>query len=77
MLPECFHQSLIDIRDWPSRAAQVKDALILVQHLSERLHVVKHLVLDVYFLGTVTRKGESRFGDNTVFNKGLDLWDQS
>lgn len=33
-------------------------------------------MLDVNFLRTVTRKGESRLGDNTVLNKGLDLRDK-
>jgi hypothetical protein len=48
-----------------------------VEHLSERIHIVKHLVLDVYLLGTITREGESRLGDDTVLYKGLDLWNQS
>src|SRR5260221_207808 len=76
MLFECRDQRLVDVGDRPSRTAQVKDALVLVQHSYKCLHVVQHLVLDIYFLGTITRKGESRLGNDTVLDKRLDLWDE-
>jgi hypothetical protein len=34
-------------------------------------------MLDVYFLGPVTRKGESCLGDDAALDKCLDLWNES
>jgi hypothetical protein len=48
-----------------------------VQHLHERFHVLKHLVLNIHLPWTVTRKGESCLGDNPILDEGLDLRDES
>lgn len=73
VLLERSDQRLVYVWHRPSRTTEIKGALVLVQHAHKCLHIVHHLVLDIYFLGSVTRKGESCLGDDAVLDKCLDL----
>jgi hypothetical protein len=73
MFLECLDQRRVHVWDRPSGAAQVENTLVLVQHFYERLYILNHLVLNIHLLRAVTRKGESRLGDNPILDKSLDL----